>query len=81
MNENTKKMEFYGGEIVSLLPFLIFFITVIYISILKSASEKGMWIGAIMGIMITFFFVKDKLYYGKVIMEGMADEMTIVPKM
>ena len=54
MNENTKKMEFYGGEIVSLLPFLIFFITVIYISILKSASEKGMWIGAIMGIMITF---------------------------
>lgn len=79
MNKNSKKMEYYGGAVVSLLPFLFFFVTVIYISVSKSATERGMWAGAVIGILITFFFAKDKIRYGEIIIEGMADKMTIVP--
>lgn len=80
MEQNTKKkLEFYGGGWTSFLPFLVFLVVAIYISVLKAPDVKGMWVGAIAGIMITFFFAKDKQRYAQVVIEGMADPIAIVP--
>lgn len=79
MEQSKKKLEFYGGGWISFLPFLFFVVIAIYISVLKAPDIKGMWVGAISGIMITFFFAKDKIRYSQVIIEGMADEIAIIP--
>lgn len=79
MKSNNKKLEFYMGSAISFVPFLVFLAVVIYISVLKAPTERGMWVGALTGMIITFFFSKDKIHFGEVIIEGMADKMTIVP--
>lgn len=77
--EEKKQVEFYGGGWISFLPFLIFLIVTLYISFLKAPDVKGMWIGALMGIMITFFLAKDRDTYAKIVIDGMADPIAIVP--
>lgn len=77
--EENKKMGFYGGGWMSFLPFLVFVIVAIYISALKAPDVRGMWIGAMAGIMITFFLAKDRMRYSEVVIEGMADRIAIVP--
>lgn len=74
-----KKIEFYGSGWVSFLPFLIFLIVTMYISILKAPDVRGMWIGALAGIIITFFLAKDRDNYAKVVVEGMSDPVAITP--
>src|SRR6056297_123119 len=86
MAENTfldiaeeKKINFYGGKLVSFLPFLIFIIFALAISIMKAPDVKGMWVGAVMGIMIAFLFAKEKNKYSQTIIDGMASPIAIVP--
>lgn len=77
--EQKKQLTFYGGGWVSFLPFFIFLIVAIYISVLKAPDVRGMWIGTIVGIMVTFFLAKDKGLYAETVIEGMADRIAIVP--
>ncbi|MBS4535187.1 sodium:proton antiporter [Clostridium sp. D2Q-14] len=78
MNQK-KKLDLIGGGWSSFLPFGVFILIAIYISILKAPDVRGMWVGALVGIMLTFFLAKDKEKYADVIIEGMADKMAIVP--
>jgi len=77
--KQKRKLEFYGGGWVSFLPFLFFIAIAVYISVLKAPDIKGMWVGAVTGIIVTFFFAKDKMRYSEVIIEGMSDELAITP--
>lgn len=77
--EEKKKLEFYGGGWTSFLPFLIFLIVAIYISVLQAPDVRGMWVGTMAGIMITFFLAKDRMRYAQIVIEGMADPIAIVP--
>ena len=76
---DRKQLGFYGGGWISFLPFLFFIAIAIYISVLKAPDIKGMWVGAVTGLIVTFFFAKDKMEYSKIIIEGMADEIAITP--
>lgn len=77
--KQNKKLKFYGGGWVSFLPFLFFIAIAIYISVLKAPDIRGMWVGAVTGIIVTFFFAKDKMRYSEVIIEGMANKIAITP--
>lgn len=82
MGESVKgktKLEFYGGGWMSFLPFFVFVLMAIVISVLKAPDVRGMWVGAMAGIMLAFFFAKDKASYSKVVVEGMADPIAIIP--
>ncbi|PAB59557.1 Na+/H+ antiporter NhaC family protein [Anaeromicrobium sediminis] len=74
-----KQLSFYGGPWTSFLPFFIFLFVAIYISVLKAPDVKGMWVGSMAGIMITFFLAKDKIKYSETVIEGMADKIAIIP--
>ncbi|QEK11363.1 sodium:proton antiporter [Crassaminicella thermophila] len=79
MQEEKRKLDFYGGGWTSFLPFFIFLVIAIYISVLKAPDVRGMWVGALAGIMFTFFLAKDRMYYSEIVIEGMADKIAIVP--
>ncbi|MTI67163.1 MAG: sodium:proton antiporter [Firmicutes bacterium] len=77
--ENKKKLDLIGGGWTSFLPFGVFVFVAIYISLLKAPDVRGMWVGALGGIMLTFFFARNKENYANVVIEGMADKIAIIP--
>lgn len=79
MNEH-RKLEFYGGEWVSFLPFFVFLVLIItFTFFFGSISDGALWIPAFMAIFIGFFFAKDKGYFADSVIDGMASREAIIP--
>ncbi|SHI95711.1 Na+/H+ antiporter NhaC family protein [Lutispora thermophila] len=80
MEKSSKKLEFYGGEWVSFLPFLIFIALIIVTTFAwGSISDGALWVPAFSALIIAFFFAKDKKLYANTIIKGMASEEAIIP--
>ncbi|MEH7238614.1 Na+/H+ antiporter NhaC family protein [Bacillus sp. JJ1562] len=79
MNKDITNVQFYGGRFVSLIPFGIFITIAIIISLLKAPDLRGMWVAALVGIMVTYFLSKEKEKYSMAVIEGMADKIAIIP--
>jgi len=77
--DDDHKLEFHGGILVSFLPFLSFILVTVFLALNKAAKVPGMWVGAFMGIMITFFLCKNKDKYSNAIINGMANRDAIIP--
>lgn len=75
-----RKLEFYGGTGMSLLPFVIFIVLIIMTTFVwRSISDGALWVPAFTALLIPFFFAKDKKYYSEVIISGMASKDCLVP--
>ena len=75
-----KKLTFFGGRLVSFIPILMFVSVAIYIAATQSeVTIQGMWVGILLGIIITFFLAKDKELYGETIIKGMSARVALVP--
>lgn len=76
----TKKLEFYGGEWISFLPFIIFLAMIILTTFyFESISDGALWVPAYTALIVAFFFAKDKKHYANTIINGMASKEAIVP--
>jgi Na+/H+ antiporter NhaC len=77
---DTEKLEFYGGEWMSFLPFIVFLIMIIITTFhFKSISDGALWVPAYTALVVAFFFAKDKNLYANTIINGMANRDAIVP--
>ncbi len=75
-----KKLEFYGGEWVSFLPFVVFILMIILTTFhYGSISDGALWLPAFTALIVAFFFAKDKNDYSNTIIEGMASKDAILP--
>lgn len=75
-----KRLSFFGGPVVSFLPFIIFLILIVTFTFgMGSISDGALWLPAFLGMLITFFLAKDKKQYGETIIAGMAKKDSIVP--
>lgn len=80
MVDTKKKLEFYGGEWMSLLPMGVFIVLIILTTFIwGSISDGALWVPIFMALVIPFFFAKDKKEYSKAIIEGMASKDTAFP--
>lgn len=80
MESNQKKLEFYGGEWMSFIPFLVFLVLIIVTTfIYGSISDGALWIPAFMAVVVGFFFAKNKQYYSDAIIEGIASKEALIP--
>ncbi len=78
--EEKKKLQFYGGEWMSFLPFIIFLVLIVLTTFFwGSISDGALWLPAFLALIVTFFFTKDKKHYADVIISGMASKEAIVP--
>lgn len=76
----TNKLEFYGGEWVSLLPFIIFIALILVTTFyFRSISDGALWVPPFIAIIAVFFLAKDKKQYANTLIHGMASEEAIVP--
>lgn len=75
-----KKLEFYGGEWMSFIPFIVFIALIIVTTFYyASISDGALWVPAFMALIVAFFFAKDKKRYADVIIDGMASREAIIP--
>ncbi|WP_313343360.1 Na+/H+ antiporter NhaC family protein [Sedimentibacter sp.] len=80
MELKEKKLEFYGGEWMSFIPFLVFLVLIIVTTFhFGSISDGALWIPAFMALVIGFFFAKDKKEFSDVVIEGMASKEALIP--
>ena len=80
MEENSKKLEFYGGEWISFLPFIVFLGMIILTTFyFGSISDGALWVPAYLALVVAFFFSKDKKLYADTIIKGMASKDAIIP--
>lgn len=80
MESNEKKLEFYGGEWMSFVPFMVFLVLIITTTfIFGSISDGALWVPAFMAIVVGFFFAKSKQDYSNAVIEGMASKEAIIP--
>nr|WP_312576091.1 Na+/H+ antiporter NhaC family protein [Sedimentibacter sp.] len=80
MELKENKLEFYGGEWMSFLPFVVFLVLIITTTFhFASISDGALWIPAFMAIVVAFFFAKDKRKYADAIIEGMSSKEAIIP--
>lgn len=80
MEKSKQKLEFYGGEWISFLPFIVFIALIILTTFyFGSISDGALWVPAFTALVVAFFFAKDKKYYSRIIIESMASEEAIVP--
>ncbi len=80
MDTDSEKLEFYGGEWVSFLPFIVFLAMIILTTFhFGSISDGALWVPAYTALIVAFFFAKDKKLYANTIINGMANRDAIVP--
>lgn len=80
MSTEKKKLEFYGGEWVSFLPFIVFIAMIVLTTFyFGSISDGALWVPAFMALVVAFFFAKDKKRYADTIISGMASKEAIIP--
>lgn len=80
MNNQIRKLEFYGGEWMSFIPFIVFLVLIVMTTFVAgSISDGALWIPAFMALIVAFFFAKDKKYYSEIIINGMASKEAIIP--
>ena len=72
MEKETRKLEFYGGEWISLLPIVLFIVGIAVTTFIwGSISDGALWVPIFLALVITFFLAKDKRHYSECLIEGM----------
>ncbi len=72
-------LSFHGGKFSSALPLLFFIGWAIYICVGGTPDEKGLILGAVIGIVLGMFLCRDKWeLYAKEVMNGMANPIAAV---
>lgn len=80
MESQGKKLEFYGGEWMSFIPFLVFLALIITTTFhFGSISDGALWVPAFMAIIVGFFFAKNKSDFANAVIDGMASKEAIIP--
>jgi Na+/H+ antiporter NhaC len=75
-----KKLTFFGGSFISFVPILVFVIVAVYIATtMTEITIQAMWVGILIGIIVTFFLARDKHLYGETIIKGMSAKVALVP--
>ncbi len=72
-------LSFRGGKFSAAIPLLFFITWAIYICVGGTPDEKGLILGAVIGIVLGMFLCKDKWEsYAKEVMNGMANPIAAV---
>jgi Na+/H+ antiporter NhaC len=80
MDKENAKLNFYGGEWMSFLPFALFLLMIVLTTFVwGSISDGALWLPAFLALVITFFVAKDKVHYSEVLINGMASREAIIP--
>ncbi len=76
--ENNKTLEFHGGLIGALIPFILFIVGVIIIALSGAPDEKGFWPVLILAIGAGLILAKDRTAFSEVVISGMSQKIVMI---
>ncbi len=76
--ENSPSLDFYGGVLGALLPFLLFVIGVIAIALSGAPDERGFWPVLIFALGLGLLLCKDRTAYSEVVVSGMSEKIVMI---
>ena len=77
-DENTQpNLEFYGGTIGILCPFILFVIGVIIIALSGAPDERGFWPVLIASLGLGLILAKDRTRFSEIVINGMSEKMVM----
>lgn len=76
--ENQRSLNFYGGAIGALLPFLVFVTGVITIALSGAPDERGFWPVLIVALAVGLLMAKDRKAFSEAVIEGMANKIVMI---
>ena len=74
---SEKRLEFIGGNGISLLPFIVFIVITIGLSFVNAADLNMMIASGVIGLIIGMLFCKNKDMYWERILVGLGDKMAM----
>lgn len=80
MNSKSKneKLEFYGGTIGLIIPFVVMFAGIIAIALKGWAMPMAFWVPALAGMVVLLCFSKKPSHTAEVMVEGMSQPMVSI---
>lgn len=75
--DSEKKLEFVGGNALSLLPFIVFIAITIGLSFINAADLNMMIAAGVIGLIAGMFFCKNKDSYWDFVLDGLGDKMAM----
>lgn len=76
--ENNRSLEFHGGVLGALIPFIVFIIGVVIIALSGAPDEKGFWPILILAIGIGLILSKDRTAFSEVVIDGMSQKIVMI---
>lgn len=77
-NQPEIKLDFYGGIIGALIPFVIFLSGVIVIALSGAPDEKGFWPILILALGVGLLLSKNKQAFSEVVINGMSQKIIMI---
>jgi Na+/H+ antiporter NhaC len=77
-DENNRSLEFYGGALGALIPFVVFIVGVVIIALSGAPDEKGFWPVLILAIGVGLILAKDKTAFSEVVISGMSQKIVMI---
>ena len=71
-------LEFHGGFLGALAPFIIFIIGVVVIALSGAPDEKGFWPILILAIGTGLILAKDRTAFSEIIISGMSQKIVMI---
>lgn len=70
-----KRMEFYGGLLGAVLPFILMVIIMVILTVTRNNSLKCFWVAGVAALCAGFLLAKDKKQVNSVAIEALQDPM------
>lgn len=72
------KLQFYGGPFMSLVPFILFIVGVVYIALSGAPDEKGFWPVLILSLTLSLLLSKNKTAFSEQVIKGMSEPIVMI---
>ena len=80
-NTSTKKIEFHGGSIGAVLPFVVVFVGIMGLVIAGYSAAKTFWAAGLAALILAFLLAKDKNQFNAVVLKGLQNPLMAVMTM
>lgn len=77
-DDNNRSLEFHGGILGALLPFIVFLVGVVYIALSGAPDEKGFWPILILALGIGLILAKDRTAFSEIVISGMSQKIVMI---
>jgi len=76
--EEKRSLQFYGGVLGALLPFIVFIVGIIIIALSGAPDEKGFWPILILAMGVGLLMAKDRTAFSEVVISGMSQKIVMI---